>query len=125
MSQNFVTHDGASVLVVEPGFNAAQGESDLRSLTEPANPSIFDPEFMTTISKKKPFIMVLGAGFETAETARGFINLPCKGLASVEQLRFLQDHGLTTIVMSRMHGTLVQNARAIGLEVVVGGQNAR
>ncbi|MER9052475.1 hypothetical protein NKJ73_22095 [Mesorhizobium sp. M0074] len=110
---------GGNVFVVEPGFNGVVTPDDFRALTEPANPELFDDDFLTATENKGPFIMVLGSGFETADVTGGLG--ACAGLASVEQLRFLQGRGLSTIVMARSHPVLVQNARAVGLDVVVGG----
>ncbi len=117
MSDCFKAYEDAALLVVEPGFNAFGDEPDQRALVEPGRMEVFDPEFQKILQKNHPFLLVLGKGFEN-DPARP---LPCLGLASIEQLRLLKSHGMKRIVMARPHGTLMQNARAINIDVIVGG----
>lgn len=109
------------VVLVEPGFNTVLGEDDPRTLLDTANLDNFEQEFRDILGESQPFILVLGPGFE----ARGVGDGPgvrCAGMASIEQLRLFKSSGLTAIVMGRRHGTLVQNARALGIPVVIGGE---
>lgn len=103
-----------SIVIVQPGFNAINGEDDPRAILEPAELDNFDEAFKKVLVAKKPFVLVLGGGFESIDVA-------CLGLASIEQLRLFKDNGLTSIVMAKRHGILVQNARALEIEVVIGG----
>ena len=123
MSLASATVDTHCALTVQPGFNlVGLDPKDLaQRLTTPADMAHFDKTVADVLRSGKNFTLVLGNGFEQASVAEGLASGPCAGLASVEQLKFLQSHGLKTIVMARLHGTLVQNARALGIDVIVGG----
>jgi hypothetical protein len=112
-----------TVHVVEPGFNSKGVKTPAQALTEPVDMKIFDKVLQKTLKNEGTFTLVLGPGFskDQPELAGMHQKANCIGLSSIEQLRFLQSHGLTQIVMGRQHPTLIQNARALGIDVVVGG----
>jgi hypothetical protein len=106
--------------VVEPGFNSVGIEDAIQALTARAEMALFDKNTRDVLSRKQPFVLVLGKGFEEDAVVReGLAAAPCKGLAGIDQLRFLQQHGLKRIVMERLHGTLAQNAKSVGIEVQI------
>jgi hypothetical protein len=117
-----MTNDEAVVHTVEPGFNAYGGESNVQALTDSTSIDDFDDATREVLESDQSFVLRLGPGFENADVAAGLIAAPCFKLAAVEQLRFLQARGLQRIEMGRLHGTLAQNARALGIEVVVDSQ---
>ncbi len=109
------------VVTVQPGFNSIGFKESIQALDAEPSYEIFDTDFNEVMQGSDDFVLVLGRGFETAQAAAGLGSSPCAGLAGVPQLRFLQKHGLRTIVMASPHGTLAQNARSIGIEVVTAG----
>lgn len=114
-------HPGGHVTaVVQPGFNSKGLDNPIQALQAEAKMEIFSEEFRKLLESKTTFTMVLGDQFETADVTEGLRAAPCMGLASVEQLKFLKSHGLVQILMARVHGTLVQNAKAVGIDVIAG-----
>lgn len=111
------------VHVVQPNFNTAGFKESLQALTAAVNLGIFDKATQSVLKSGKTFTLVLGQGFDTTSQVEAMAIQPanCAGLSSIEQLRFLQKAGLTQIVMGRNRPTLVQNARALGIDVIVGG----
>jgi hypothetical protein len=116
-SETFTKHH------VEPNFNGVGINANKTGLDLEPTLDIFDAPTRRLLEKKQPFTLVLGAGFEDAETRARFQGYVCRGLASIEQLRFLKDHGLRRIEMGSAHGSLIQNARAVGIDVVIAKQS--
>lgn len=114
-----MTQSALRELVVQPGFNTMTEPDPVQALTTTPTLETFDSETQSVLTAGEEFSLVLGDGFETADVAQGFVHAPCAGLAGAEQLRFLKEHGLRRIVMSRLHGTLAQNAKALGIEIVI------
>jgi hypothetical protein len=115
------TFDNHTIHVVEPGFNAVGVRNDVQAITEDVSMARFDANTKKVLKSDKTFTLVLGKGFEQNDGELSVLG-QCKALNSIEQLRFLKNHGLERIVMARLHGVLVQNARAVGIEVIIGGQ---
>lgn len=105
---------------VQPGFNAAGSEKEsFKALTASASLDIFDEPTRQLLEKGEPFKLKLGDGFENADVSAGFVAAPCKGMASIEQLSFLKERGLKGIVMNRLHPTLAENAKSLGIDIEV------
>jgi hypothetical protein len=121
MSRIEISKASSRVVTVQPGFNAVGFEEPVQALEAKPDYEIFDKDFVEVMRGADDFVLVLGRGFETANAAAGLGSAPCGGLAGIPQLRYLQKHGLTTIVMASQHGTLAQNARSIGIEVIAAG----
>src|SRR4051812_46163364 len=105
---------------VQPGFNSAGIYKDpIQALTAKASMDIFDEQTRKLLESGEEFKLKLGEGFENADISAGLVSGPCKGLASIEQLSFLKERGMTGIIMNRLHPTLSENAKSIGLNIEI------
>lgn len=117
-------HGRGRVHVIQPGFNSSGETGTLQALEEtPTTLDSFDAETRALLERGEPFTLELGEGFETADVRAGFVAAPCAGMVRLSQLRFLQERGLRAIRMQRLHGTLAQNARALGIEIEITGES--
>ncbi|MGB8194006.1 MAG: hypothetical protein WCF67_18880 [Chitinophagaceae bacterium] len=113
-------NQSAAVHEVQPGFNAAGAQKEsARSLSAPASLDIFDGQTRKLLESGKSFKLKLGDGFETPVTSLSHVAAPCKGLASIEQLSFLKEKGMTGIIMNRLHPTLAENAKSLGIDIEI------
>lgn len=120
MAEVCVVGDAHVTVKVEPGFNAVGMKDPVQALEAKASMEIFDESFQKLMKSDNTFTIVLGNGFETADVAMGIGAGPCAGMASLEQLKYMKEHGLRQIVMARPHPTLYQNAKAVGIDVISG-----
>jgi hypothetical protein len=112
-------NQSSRVYEVQPGFNAAGDKEGVQALSAGASLDVFDAPTRKLLESGENFKLKLGDGFETADVRAGFVAAPCKGLASIEQLTFLKERGMTGIVMNRLHPTLAENAKSLGIEVEI------
>ena len=107
---------------VQPGFNAIGFEETIQSLSASASLNMFDAATQQLLNSDNTFKLKLGNGFNTSAVTNGFAAGPCKGLASIEQLSFLKERGLTTIIMDKLHPTLAENAASLGIGIELTNQ---